>query len=213
MIFPRKLREVSIYWCIKRAGWKKFPSFRKWCVFQPDLIQGCPRASVWVWCSLYNIRGHLGISGARQRIAETFLMPWLLLHVLEDQRSRSDAIAFCHQVQISPFSSNLCLWLKAWLISGGSYIQIIVAVVTFNITWMHCFWRKETWPVCLAHLQVSVRCQQSIFEIAHCTLCDSFTASYKLTTNWGTAFVGSAIGRGLTAWKILLNLANLGRFQ
>ena len=30
-----------IFWCLKRARWKKFPPFRivpKWCVFQPDLV-------------------------------------------------------------------------------------------------------------------------------------------------------------------------------
>ena len=37
----RKFREVLIFWCLKRARWKKFPSFMvvpKWCVFQPDLV-------------------------------------------------------------------------------------------------------------------------------------------------------------------------------
>ena len=37
----RKFREVLIFWCLKRARWKKFPLFRivpKWCVFQPDLV-------------------------------------------------------------------------------------------------------------------------------------------------------------------------------
>ena len=37
----RKFREVLIFWCLKRARWKKFPPFRivpKWCVFQPDLV-------------------------------------------------------------------------------------------------------------------------------------------------------------------------------
>ena len=151
-------------------------------------------------------------------------MPWLLLHVLEDPaeniRSRSDAIAFCPQVQISPFSSNLCLWLKAWLISGGSYIQIIVAVVTFNITWMHCFWRKETWAVCLAHLQVSVRCQQSIFEIAHCMYIVWQLHSFIQTHNelrhgfcrvrnwWGIDCLKDFVESG-KPWAISVNLVNL----
>ena len=39
--FSRKFREVLIFWCLKRARWKKMPYFRvvpKWCVFQTDLV-------------------------------------------------------------------------------------------------------------------------------------------------------------------------------
>ena len=37
----RKFREVLIFWCLKRARWKKLPSFMvvpTWCVFQPDMV-------------------------------------------------------------------------------------------------------------------------------------------------------------------------------
>ena len=52
----RKFSEVLIFWCPKRSRWKKLPSSRvvpKWCVFQPDMVQGCLGVSVSVcWCPL-----------------------------------------------------------------------------------------------------------------------------------------------------------------
>ena len=39
IFFSRKFGEVLIFWCLKRARWKKFRIVPKWFVFQPDPIQ------------------------------------------------------------------------------------------------------------------------------------------------------------------------------